>query len=156
MALLAALQNSAFSTWLLGSDSIWAFPTVLTLHTVGMMVLVGSSFALDLRLLGAAPGIPLDALRILFPVMWSGFAVNFVTGSMLFAADATTKAAMPLFVIKMGLVVLGLATVVLARRVVYRAGSEPDITPAARGLALASLAVWILAITAGRLLGYVG
>jgi hypothetical protein len=39
--MLAALENSAFSQWLLGSNSIWAYPTVLTVHTLGMMVLVG-------------------------------------------------------------------------------------------------------------------
>jgi hypothetical protein len=36
-----SLDQSAFSTWLLQSDSIWGYPTVLTLHTLGMMVLVG-------------------------------------------------------------------------------------------------------------------
>jgi hypothetical protein len=32
--------------------SIWGYPTVLTLHTMGLSVLVGASMMLDLRLLG--------------------------------------------------------------------------------------------------------
>ena len=32
-AFLTAFENSALSTWLRESNSIWAYPTVLTLHT---------------------------------------------------------------------------------------------------------------------------
>ena len=40
------------------SPSVWAHPTVLTLHTMGMAVLVGASWVLDLRLLGISPQHP--------------------------------------------------------------------------------------------------
>ena len=49
---LTAVENSAFSTWLRESNSIWAYPTVLTLHTIGLALLVGANAALDLRVLG--------------------------------------------------------------------------------------------------------
>ena len=83
--MLTALENSSFSEWLLGSPSLWAYPTVLTLHTLGLGVLVGANWALDLRLLGVAPGIPLRALEKLFRWMWIGFWINAVSGVMLFA-----------------------------------------------------------------------
>jgi hypothetical protein len=156
LTLLTTLENSAFSTWLVGSDSIWAFPTVLTLHTVGMMVLVGSSAVFDLRVLGAARAIPLGSLQVLFPLMWAGFWLNFVTGTMLFCAQATSKGTMPLFFVKMGLVALGASTVVLTRRTVYRPGpGAATVDGAARPLAVASLLTWVLAVVSGRLLGYV-
>ena len=66
MAFFNWLQNSAFTDWLLGSESVWAYPTVLTLHTAGLAALVGSSAVLQLRLLGVAPAVPLqngDILR---------------------------------------------------------------------------------------------
>lgn len=154
--MLDALQNSAFSTWLLGSDSIWAFPTVLTLHTIGTMVLVGTSTVFYLRVLGAADGIPFAALRVLFPIMWAGFGLNFVTGTMLFVADAAAKAAMPLFFVKMALVAVAVSLVVVIRRSVYRPGAEPVVTGGARAMAGASLLVGVLTVTSGRLLGYVG
>ena len=42
MELLASLENSGFGIWLRESPSIWAYPTVLTLHTLGLGVLVWS------------------------------------------------------------------------------------------------------------------
>jgi hypothetical protein len=59
MEFLSSLEGSAFGTWLRESGSIWAYPAVLTLHTMGLGVLVGASTVLDLRLLGWAPRIPL-------------------------------------------------------------------------------------------------
>src|SRR6476661_8812227 len=89
--MLTALSQSAFSTWLLSSNSIWVYPTVFTLHTFGMMVLVGAALMIDLRLLGFGRGIPLQALDRLFSVMWGAFALNAVTGTMLFIADADKR-----------------------------------------------------------------
>jgi len=155
--MLSALDQSAFSTWLLSSNSIWAYPTVLTLHTFGMMVLVGSALMIDLRLLGFGRGIPLSSLERLFGVMWGAFWLNLVTGTMLFIADATKRGTQPLFLIKLLLVASGIATIVLLRRRVFDGTNEPRvITGAARRLAVTSLLVWSAAVTAGRLLAYVG
>ena len=155
--MLASLDQSAFSTWLLSSNSIWAYPTVLTLHTFGMMVLVGSVLMIDLRLLGFGRGIPISSLERLFGVMWGAFWLNLVTGTMLFIADASKRGTQPLFLIKLLLVGSGIATIVLLRRRVFEGSSEPMvITATARRLAVASLLIWCAAITAGRLLAYVG
>ena len=155
--MLATLDQSAFSTWLLSSNSIWAYPTVLTVHTFGMMVLVGAALMVDLRLLGFGRGIPITSLERLFRVMWGAFWLNLITGTMLFIADATKRATQPLFLVKLLLVASGIATIVLIRRRVFDGTKEPMvITVAARRLALTSLLVWCAAITAGRLLAYVG
>ena len=156
METLAALEASGFSIWLKESASIWAYPTVLTLHTVGLALLVGANWALDLRLLGFADGIPLAMLAKSFRVMWLGFWVNAVSGAMLFAADATTKGATTLFVSKLGLVMLGVVLIILTKRIVYgRAATAPSTGRAAKALAAASLIVWVVAIAAGRLMAYV-
>jgi hypothetical protein len=155
--MLAALDQSAFSTWLLSSNSIWAYPTVLTLHTFGMMVLVGAALMVDLRLLGFGRGIPLASMERLFRVMWGAFWLNLITGTMLFIADATKRATQPLFLTKLLLVAFGIVTIVLIRRRVFDGATEPlVISVAAKRLALTSLLVWCAAITAGRLLAYVG
>src|SRR4030095_10168869 len=88
MEFLASLEGSGFGTWLRESGSIWAYPAVLTAHTLGMGVLVGASAVLDLRLVGCAPRIPLEPLRSLFPIMWAGFWLNALNVVALFAADA--------------------------------------------------------------------
>ena len=155
--MLSALDQSAFSTWLLSSNSIWAYPTVLTLHTFGMMVLVGSALMIDLRLLGFGRAIPISSLERLFRVMWSAFWLNLVTGTMLFIADASKRATQPLFLIKLMLVAAGIVTIVLVRRRVFDGATEPlVISGAAKRLAVTSLLVWSAAVTAGRLLAYVG
>ena len=155
MELLAAIESTAFASWLRESPSIWAYPTILTLHTVGLALLVGPSWALDLRLLGAAPAIPLRALERTFPVMWTGFWINGVSGLLLFMTEATTKGATPLFATKLALIVVAVVTLMALRRVVYRRDAEPVIGPAARGLAIVSILLWIAAIGTGRWMAYV-
>jgi hypothetical protein len=121
-----------------------------------MMLLAGASAVLDLRLLGIARRIPLTALRALFPLMWAGFWVNLVSGSMLFASEATSKGSTALFFFKLGFVAVGVVTIALIRREVYGGSAEPaGVSVTARNLAVVSLAAWIAAITAGRLLAYV-
>ena len=41
MRWLTWAEHTRVSEWILGSTSIWAYPTVLTLHTVGLAMLVG-------------------------------------------------------------------------------------------------------------------
>ena len=154
---LATVENSPFSTWLRESNSIWAYPTVLTLHTIGLGLLVGANAALDFRLLGFAPAVPIAGMRPLFRTMWIGFWVNAISGVLLLAADATTKAASPMFLIKLGLVGIGVAVIAVQRRVLSPDGTGITmVTPAARSLAVLSLAVWFVAIAAGRLMAYPG
>lgn len=153
---LTALEGTQFATWVRESNSIWAYPTVLTLHTVGLGVLVGANWALDLRLLGVAPRVPLAPLRQLFPIMWFGFWLNAVTGVMLFAADASTKGATRLFVVKLGLVLLAVIVVKFTDRSVF--GTDPEdarVTGTGKMLAVASLFLWAAAILAGRYMAYV-
>jgi hypothetical protein len=155
--LLAALENAPVSTWLRESNSIWAYPTVLTLHTIGLALLVGANAALDLRVLGFGKGMAIAGMRPLVRWMWIGFWVNALSGVVLLAADATTKAAAPMFLMKLGLVGLGVAVIVALNRRLYGPAATPGvITPAARSLAAASLVIWFIAIAAGRLMAYPG
>jgi len=41
MQFLASLEHSAFGTWVREAPTIWAYPTVLFLHTVDLAFLVG-------------------------------------------------------------------------------------------------------------------
>lgn len=150
------LEGSAVSTWVREAPTVWAFATVLTLHTLGMGVLVGASTVLSLRVLGVGRTIPLAPLRTLFRVMWAGFWLNLVTGSLLFAADAEAKSTQGLFLVKLLFVAAGVISTVLIRRHLYGANADPVVVSGTtKGLAILSLLVWVAAITAGRLLAYV-
>ena len=85
------LQGTAVAVWTRESPSIWAYPTVLTLHTIGMAILVGASFVINLRVLQVAGVIPLHRLRPLYRVIWIGFTINLVSGLILFVTEAADR-----------------------------------------------------------------
>ena len=153
---LVTIEGSGVSTWLRESESIWALPTILTFHTLGLAVLVGCNWAFDLRVLGIGRSIPLAPFRSMFPLMWTGLAINGITGVLLFAADASDKATSAAFLTKMFFVAVGVAALVLLRK--HVGGNRVDTDQAsstARLLAAVSIVAWTAAISAGRLLAYI-
>ena len=155
LQLMTTLHDSAFSTWLREAETVWAFPTVLTIHTFGMMLLVGCAWLVDLRLLGVARTIPIGPLRPLFRMMWVAFWINLTTGILLFIADPERKATSLLFGFKLLLIIINLPLLRRLERVTYRESPEPiTVAGGTRRLAAASAMLWAGTIFAGRLLGY--
>jgi hypothetical protein len=152
--LLEWLDATPLSTWLKESPSVWSNPMVLTLHTMGLSVLVGACGVLDLRLLGVSRGIPLAAYRWVFRAVAIGLTVNLVTGVLLFIKNPITWATSVPFLIKMLLVVASVATVVPIRRFVLSDAPNGEVSGSIRGLAVVSIVAWSAAVTAGRLLAY--
>jgi len=153
---LAFIEDGALSNWIRSSESIFAFPAIITLHTIGMGFLAGGSAAIDLRILGFAPGISLKAMGRFVPLLWLAFAVNAASGTLLLIAYPTKALTNPVFYIKLCLIALAVGLVYRISRTVLR---EPDIEQKpvakyAKVLALTSLAAWVALITAGRLLAY--
>lgn len=155
MEMLAALEASSFSTWLRESPSIWAYPTVLTLHTVGLAVLVGANWMVDLRVLGAARAIPSSVLSGAFPAMWAGFWLNAITGVLLFAGDPTTKGTTAVFMWKLVLVAVGVVLMISLKKKLYGRDIDAGATPWLKAVAAASLVIWVAAIATGRWMAYV-
>lgn len=153
---LQAIEDTGFSTWLRETESPFGFYFVLLFHTFGLALLVGANVIVDLRLLGVARAIPLAPLRNLFRVMWIGFAMNAATGVLLVFAYPTKSLTNLDFYVK--LTVIGLAVWVMQRlrSRVFEDSSLSEEDMMARGATLArySLALWLAAITAGRLLAY--
>jgi hypothetical protein len=148
------LEATPLSTWLRESPSLWAFPFVLILHTVGLAFFVGANVAWDVRVLGFSMGIPLDALRRYFLVMWAGFWINAVSGVLLLIAYPTKALTNPLFYAKLALIGLGIALALRIRRGVQDVRADSDAPEPARTLAAVSLGCWLAVIFAGRLLAY--
>jgi hypothetical protein len=140
--------------WVLQSP----YSTILFLHSIGMALVAGFSAVIDLRLLGFSPKIPIKPMERLFPWMWWGFALNAITGSSLLIGDATTKGTNPDFWVKMVFVFSGIIVLKVMRKKVFADPKldQGPVSGTAKGLAWLSLVCWIGAITAGRLLAYVG
>ena len=155
-AFLVWLEATDFSTWMRESPSVFAFPAILSCHTVGMGLVAGINAALALRILGAGRGIPIQEMRRFFPVMWFGFWINALSGVALFIGYPTKAVTNPVFYLK--LVFVALAIVVLKRIGKRLFGDATfDLQPVPREgkrLAAASLACWVIVITSGRLLAY--
>jgi hypothetical protein len=152
MAFLEWLQSLPFSVWVSESDTVWGYPAILTLHTIGFGILVGANTVINLRLLGVGREVPLRSLRPLFRPMWVGLTINALTGATLFAAAATEKGTQTVFYVKLTLIAAALAVLLRIRRIVL----DPNDRPPGEGWALASvsLVLWMGAITAGRLMAY--
>jgi hypothetical protein len=156
--LLVSLEQSGLGSWVRDAPTIWAFPTILFLHTFGMAIVAGGSAMLSVMVLGFWPAVPIRPFGRIFPWMWVAFGVNAVTGTLMLIADATAKLTSLDFYIKMALVFAGLFFLIRMRRQIFE-NSQIDQAPqsgSTKMLAWASLACWFGAITAGRLLAYVG
>src|SRR5271166_1547292 len=154
---LEFIENLAFSQWVKNAPTIWAFPTILIVHTLGMSIVAGVSALISLVVLGFWPAVPIKPFERAFPLLWWGFGINAMSGTMMLVADATTKLTTVDFYVKMAFVFAGLFVLIRMRRQIFE---DPQLDQAplsgnSRMLAWASLACWFGAITAGRLLAYV-
>ena len=155
-AFLVWLEATDFSTWMRESPSVFAFPAILSCHTVGMGLVAGINAALALRILGVAPGVPILEMKRFFPVMWFGFWLNAISGVALLIAYPTKALTNPDFYLKLGLIAIAVALVKpISRRVFPEPASAGHATTGnVKRLAVASIVCWFGAITAGRLLAY--
>ena len=154
---LQRLQDSSVGYWVASAPTIWAYPTILTLHTIGLAMVVGPNAVLDLRLLGAGSRVPISELRPVFRIMAVGFLINASTGIALFISEATEKGVAWIFYVKLTIIAAALFVAVRLRRWLFTSGdAAPGAVPlATKLLAMISLALWLGAITAGRLMAYV-
>ncbi len=141
-------------------DSVWAYPALETVHIIGLALVFGSILAYDLRILGWDRDLPVSRLGAkLLPWVWAGFALNLVSGALLFASDAAEFAANTSFRAKMVLLVLAALNAFWFQARVARslAAWDAGVMPpaAARIAAGLSIVLWIGVITAGRLMAYV-
>jgi hypothetical protein len=143
-AFLYSIEQSAFSMWVRDSPSIFGFWFIISVHAVGMGLLVGASAIVALRMLGVAPDLPLPILKRLYPVIWVGFWFQVVSGVVLFIGYPTKSFMTPAFWVK-------LACIAAAMVVMVRLDKKAFL---GRQLAVWSLVLWFGAITSGRLIAY--
>jgi hypothetical protein len=157
LPLSAALRSSA-----------WAYPVVEIVHLTGMALLFGTIAVVDLRLAGLARALPVTTLlRHVLPWTVGAFFAIVGSGVLLFLAHADELATNRAFLVKLGLIALGLANAfyfhVHPYRTLHAGGAHgarswnvdappPTIT---RVCAVLSLLTWTLVICAGRLIAYV-
>ena len=150
------LENTQVAMWV--GISLWAYPVLLAVHIVGLAIVVGIFSMRDLCLLGVYNGIRPAAFLPLSRLAWLGFLINAISGILLFTSQASIFASNLPFLIKISAILVGmvLAGLIQSRLRLELAdiSSVAEISNSTRGIALASLACWISAIIAGRLIAY--
>lgn len=150
------LENTAVAIWV--GESLWGYPFMLGLHVVGLAIVVGTFVMRDLRLLGRFEGIQYKSLDSLRNLGWTGFVINAVSGCFLFTSQATTFATSTPFLLKISMIfVAAILGAVIQNRMRDEAASWDEagaVAGSVRVLAIASIAMWMGAIIAGRLTAY--
>lgn len=156
MGFLDWLQNTPVAIFV--AETLWAYPLLETLHTLGMATLLGSLGLINLRVLGYKPALSLFGTRDLLPVAWVGFTVNAASGLLLFTSDAVNFFASNTFKVKILLIILaGINAGLLSRRIY---STDADVVAAGDGagglkaLAASSLVFWVVAVICGRIYAY--
>ncbi len=142
------------------SESVLAYPIVLSTHLTCIALFGGMILMTNLRLLGLTfKSLTITEMVTGFrPWKRAGGTVMIATGMLLAASEAEKYAPNPYFWTKM--IVLGLIGVhaLIFRPIVYNQTEELDRSPTiptrARVAALLSLALWIAMFTMGRLIAY--
>ena len=89
-----------------------------------------------------------------FGLAWVGFGINFLSGSALFSAQATSYIVDWVFMTKMALVVLGAMTAAILQPAVAKAGPAGRVSGGTKAVAAVAIVFWVVAIIMGRLTAY--
>lgn len=136
-------------------SSAWAYPLAEVVHLVGLALLVGSVFVVDLRLMGAGRALPLHTLmRFVLPWTLASLLLIVPSGLLLFLAHAPELAANPAFRIKLALLMLAALNAWFFHRS-FNVEAVPKSMARGRHAAWISLTLWLSIIAAGRLIAYV-
>lgn len=157
MELLIWLEDGTVATWVRESLSLWAFPTLIALHALGMAGSAGLSIAICLLILRSVDTFPINRVEIFFKFIWLALGVNFVSGGLLLVANATELLILPVFFIKLFFVLCSVWILLTLNNILRSSATateESCYRSRLRPLALSLVGCWIASVTAGRLTAY--
>jgi hypothetical protein len=136
----------------------WGWPTIESVHFIGLTLLFGTIAVWDFRLLGIAKRVPIAAFHRLVPFAVLGFAINASSGSMFLMTEPNQYVYNPAFQFKMLLLaVAGLNILVFYSTVFRHLRTLPpgvDAPRIAKMFGAVSLICWIGVIICGRLITF--
>jgi uncharacterized membrane protein len=136
-------------------SSFFAYPIVNALHIAAIGALLTSVVLMDFSVLGAVRSVPREKfVALLRRVALAAFAVAVLTGVTMFSIQATDYVRNPVFLLKLGLVVLAGLNFV-AFTVLETQKRSGEASAVLRVLAVASILLWSSVLLAGRFIGFV-
>ncbi len=157
MKFLGWMYELPISYWI--RESTWGHPIMLCFHAIGMAVVVGIVVMLAIRVATGWPkGLTAGSFEPLLRLAQIGFVMNFLSGLILFMANAPSLTLNWTFQIKIVLIILGAVLVWWQSRVLIgtpeKPGSEAVISVPTRIIAALTIVCWIAAVVAGRYIAY--
>jgi hypothetical protein len=159
LGLCQRLEATSFATFVREAPN--AFQAIAGIHILGLTMSVGILLWFDLRLLGVnLPRCRVSEVyrRLMVPWALMGFAVMFISGTVLFIGFAAKAYGNVYFRIKMATLVLIAANALLFHAVTERRieGWDRDERPprAARVAGMIAIVLWTMVILAGRMMSY--
>jgi len=135
--------------------SLWLYPFIQLIHFGGLSLWVGTSTAVDLRLLGVGRRRQTAAQLSdqMFAWNWIGFAIMLLGGFLLFSATATTFLENAAFLVKLTyLVPMALAWHIVIQRKARTWGQTEQAPALAKLAGLVELLLWLSVVTAAVLI----
>lgn len=158
MGFLTWIENTSIAEYV--RVSAYGYPAMITLHSLGLAIMVGLSVVLSLRVIGLFKVIPYPSLYRLLKVAWVGFIVNFISGGALFTTQAVSYMQDNTFLMKMAMVILGAILVAIMQTMIKGAiaTGNPEAAAAAnpmlKVIAWAAILAWTIGMVTGRLIAY--
>lgn len=140
------------------TDYQWMWATCETLHFIGLSLLLGVVFLVDLRVLGVVKGVSFVSLHRLLPWAALGFGVNVVTGMMFFAGIPTQYIHNPSFYWKIAMVLLAGLNAVYFTVVdePWALGPKESAPLTAKIAAASAMLLWVGVMYCGSMLPFLG
>jgi hypothetical protein len=133
------------------ADHPWAYPALESVHVFGVALLVGNLLALELRVWGRVPELPVVALaRLSLSIAIVGFLCAAASGLLMFASQPGELLANRAFTIKMGLV----ACAGINAALFHARDGLRKLDALARTQTALSLGLWIAVMICGRWIAY--
>lgn len=152
------LETTSLAVYLRQSPLL--YPIIETIHISGFIVLVGSAFLFDLRLLGVSRKISVtDLARHLLPWSRRSLLLMIPSGLLLFMTQAVALGENRVFWTKLVLIALAFSNAAYFHRRTMPNVAQWDTmkaTPsAAKAAGIISIILWTCVVTCGRFLAYV-
>ena len=136
----------------------YGWPSLETLHFIGLSLLIGVILLIDLRMLGVMKDVAFPALHRLLPWAILGFGTNLVTGMLFFVASPEQYDRNVAFVWKVILVMLAGANALyftlFDEAWVLKPGDDAPFT--AKAVAVSAIALWLGVLYFGSMLPFLG
>jgi hypothetical protein len=154
MGFLTWLQETEFAQFL-ASDP-YAYPILLCFHAIGMAAVVGLVWVMSARVFGYPKGLSIASFERMSTLALWGFAINTISGLLIFSTEATRVIVNLEFQLKMACILLGGIAVWVMLRAVRGADPEaaPDFSLPVKIIAALASAAWLVAIIFGRQIAY--